>query len=259
MTHVMSADGTTIAYQRAGAGPAVILVDGAMCYRGFGPLAALADLLATRFTVHTYDRRGRGDSGDTPPYSVDREVEDLAALIGAAGGAVCVYGVSSGAVLGLRAAAQGLAVDRLALFEPPIEVAGMPSQRDLSAELAELVAAGRRGDAVEHFQTAVGLPPEIVAGMRQAPFRPTMEAIAHTLVYDTTITASMPADAIPAVPTPALVIDSGGSTGGLRTAARVVGDALPNGTYRNLPGRFHDVPAEDLAPVLADFFGGSYG
>lgn len=259
MSHVTSADGTRIAYQRAGSGPVVILVDGAFCYRGFGPLGPLADLLATRFAVHTYDRRGRGESTDTPPYAVEREIEDLAALIEAAGGAASVYGVSSGAVLALRAAAAGLPIGRLALFEPPVDSGSTPSERTLSAELDALVAAGRRGDAVERFQTAIGLPPEVVAGLRDSPARPALEAVAHTLVYDTTITASVPADAIPAVSTPTLVIDSEATADGLRLAARTVAAALPNATYRSLPGGFHDVAPEDLARVVGDFFAGGGG
>jgi pimeloyl-ACP methyl ester carboxylesterase len=247
-----STDGTSIAFGWTGTGPAVVLVDGAMCFRGFGPMGPLAALLVDDFTVFTYDRRGRGQSTDTQPYAIEREVDDLAALVEAAGGSAYAYGVSSGAILALLAAERGVDLPMLGLFEPPIGV--QPSM--LRAELAELVGAGRRGDAVEHFQRSIGIPAEAVEGMRNAPFRPALEAIAPTLVYDTTISASMPVARLAAIETPALVIDSADSTGGLRGAAEAVADALPNGRHLSLKGQFHDVPAADLAPVLTEFFGG---
>ena len=255
MAIVRSPDGTSIAFERAGTGPALILVDAAGCFRGFGPMRPLAARLASDFMVFTYDRRGRGDSTDTAPYAVEREVDDLQALIDAAGGSAFVYGFSSGAVLALHAAARGLAIPRLALLEPPVAVDDRPKpQPDLATELAELVAAGRRGEAVERFQTAIGVPAEMVAGMRGAPFWPALEAIAHTLVYDLAITASLPASRLSAITTPTLVIDSENSDGGLRTSAQVVSDALPNAWHRSLKGEWHGVPPEDLAPVLAEFF-----
>jgi pimeloyl-ACP methyl ester carboxylesterase len=247
-----STDGTSIAFEWVGTGPALVLVDGAMCFRGFGPMGPLAALLADEFTVFTYDRRGRGQSTDTQPYAIEREVDDLAALVEAAGGSAYAYGVSSGAVLALLAAERGVDMPRLGLFEPPLGV----QQSNLPAELAELVAAGRRGNAVEHFQRSIGIPAEAVEGMRNAPFRPALEAIAPTLVYDTTIAASVPVARLAAIATPALVIDSAASTGGLRDAAAAVADALPNGRRLSLKGEFHDVPADVLTPVLTEFFGG---
>jgi hypothetical protein len=257
MGTVRSEDGTRIAFERDGMGPALILVDAAGCFRGFGPMGPLAELLASQLTVFTYDRRGRGESEDTAPYAVDREVDDLQALIDAAGGLASVYGFSSGALLALHAAARGLAIPRLALLEPPLAVddraGGLP---DLAAELTDLVAAGRRGEAVERFQRAIGVPAEMVAGMRQAPSWPALEALAHTLVYDLAITASSSAARLSAITTPTLVIDSEGSDAGLRTSAQGVCDALPNSRHRSLKGQWHGVPAEDLAPVLAEFFTG---
>jgi pimeloyl-ACP methyl ester carboxylesterase len=254
MDTATSGDGTAIAFERTGAGPAVILVDGAMCFRGFGPMGPLAALLASDFTVFTYDRRGRGDSGDTLPYAVDREVDDLQALIDAAGGSAYLYGMSSGGVLGLHAAARGLAIPKLAMFEPPLPVADDPGpQLGLLRELAGMVAADRRGDAVERFQTAIGIPEQALAQMRHAPFRPALEAIAHTLVYDTTITSSLRLERLSAITTPALVIDSTGSTGEMRASAQAACDALPHAQHRSLSGQFHDVPAEVLAPVLREF------
>ncbi|MFF4879544.1 alpha/beta fold hydrolase [Micromonospora sp. NPDC000668] len=250
-----SRDGTSIAFERTGSGPALILVDAAGCFRGFGPMGPLAAVLAADFTVFTYDRRGRGDSTDTLPYAVEREVEDLHALIDAAGGSAFVHGFSSGSALALHAAEQGLAIPRLALLEPPVPVDDQPApESDLGAEVAELVAAGRRGDAIEHFQTSIGVPAEMIAGMRQDPSWPALEALAHTLVYDTVITGSLSVARLSAVTTPTLVIDSEGSDGRLRTWAQGVADTLANARQRSLKGEWHGVPAEDLAAVLVEFF-----
>jgi pimeloyl-ACP methyl ester carboxylesterase len=251
MEKVRSADGTLIAFERSGSGPAVIVVEGAFCDRGTS--APLAALLAPHFTVFAYDRRGRGDSGDMAPYAVEREIEDLDALIAAAGGSASAYGMSSGAVLALEAAARGSAITRLALYEPPL----IPGRPDFAARLAELVAAGRKGDAAEYFMTqAVGIAGEVVAQIRQAPMWPGMERIAPTLVYDTTITrdASFLAERAPAVTVPALVIDGAQSPAVLRQAARATADALPHGRYRTLAGQTHDVSPDVLAKVLEEFF-----
>jgi pimeloyl-ACP methyl ester carboxylesterase len=207
-------------------------VDAAAGFRGFGPMGPLAAALAPELTVYTYDRRGRGESTDTPPYAVEREVEDLQALIEAAGGSACVYGFSSGAVLALHAAADGLPIEKLALMEPPLELdEHAPAEPDLAAEVDELVAAGRRGDAVEHFNRTIGVPEEMIAGLRQAPFWPALEELAHTLVYDTVITTSLPATRLPAITTPTLVLASAGSDERLLGWARAVADALPNAPY----------------------------
>jgi pimeloyl-ACP methyl ester carboxylesterase len=254
---VQSSDGTAIAYERSGSGSPVIVVGGAFNDRATA--APLATELAGRFTVYTYDRRGRGDSGDTAPYAVVREVADLDALIRVAGGSAALYGVSSGAVLALEAAAYGQPVSRLALFEPPIPMDAEGTHRPaaISAQLAELTSAGRNGDAVELFMTrAVGLPAEAVAGMRQAPMWPGLEKMAPTLVYDTTITegVSWPDQRLAAVPVPALVVDSDASPDWLRTSARTLAGALVNGRYRTLEGQFHEVPPAVLAPALTEFF-----
>ena len=196
MPTVTSADGTSIAYEQAGAGPAVILVDGALCFRAFGPMGALAALLAPHCTVITYDRRGRGESGDTPPYAIAREVEDIAALIGAAGGAAGVYGISSGAFLALNAA-RDLAgtITRVALYEPPASLDAERIRRftEYRAQLDALLAAGRRGDAVTLFMRLVGAglagdegaaPQDAGARLRQTPVWPIFESVAPTLAYD---------------------------------------------------------------------------
>lgn len=251
-SRVLSADGTTIAYERSGSGPAVVLVDGAMCYRESGPTRPLAELLASDFTVFAYDRRGRGDSDDTAPYSIEREIEDLAAIVEEAGGSANAYGVSSGAVLAMHAAASGVPLARLALFEPPIEMDD-DRESELTSELRELVAAGRRREAVEHFQTSIGVPPEIVAGMDPQALA-ALESIAPTLVYDCLICDAGTREMVTSVTAPAIVIDSEASSGNLTGWAATVAEALPNGSHVSLAGRWHVVPDDDLVPVLTEFF-----
>lgn len=249
---VTSADGTAIACEQRGQGPPVVLVGGALNDRSAS--AVLAAQLAPDFTAWTYDRRGRGESGDTAPYAVEREIEDLAAVIAQAGGEAFVYGVSSGAVLAFEAAAAGLPIRAVALFEPPY----VPSEGSggFSARLAGLIGAGRRGDAVALFMRTAGLPEEAVAGARDSPMWPGLEAMAHTLVYDTALAGdgTLPAGRMLRVSVPALVLDSDASAAALRRAARETATALPAGQHRSVPGRFHEVPAEDLAPVLTEFF-----
>ncbi|MGC5311569.1 alpha/beta fold hydrolase [Micromonospora zamorensis] len=255
---VRSADGTTIAYERSGSGPAVILVDAAGGFREMGPMRSLATHLAEEFTVLTYDRRGRGQSTDTLPYAPQREVEDLQALIdGAAGGSAALYGFSSGAVLALLAVAGGLPVTRLAVLEPPFEQDEQsPDEPDLAGDITRLVAAGRRGDAVLHFQRSIGVPAEVIDGMRDGPGWSAMKALAHTLVYDLTLFAALPAEALTTLTIPTLVLDSEQSDARLRGWAQGVAEALPAGRHRTLPGEWHGVSEEVLAPVLADHFAG---
>jgi pimeloyl-ACP methyl ester carboxylesterase len=253
---VVSRDGTEIAFEKVGRGPPVILVGGAFADRSFGPLAELASALASEFTVYTYDRRGRGDSGDRDDYAVDREVEDLSALVQEAGGSASAYGLSSGAILALEAAAAGVPLTRLVLFEPPVPVeGGVPSDPNFDAQLAELISSGRREDAVELFLTGIGLPSEAVAGTRESPAWPGMVAMAHTLAYDSALSEdpSLVPARLPAVTVPTLVIQSAGSDEGLSGSAQAVAEALPNGRLSIIEGEHHNVPAGDLAAVIRAF------
>jgi pimeloyl-ACP methyl ester carboxylesterase len=253
---VTSSDGTSIAFERAGEGPALIAVDPAGSYRDFRPQRPPVELLSAHFTVYLYDRRGRGASSDTPPYAVQREVDDLAALIAEAGGAACMYGMSSGCLLALHAAASGLAIPKLALFEPPIEPRETATgESAFTAELAELVAAGHRRDAVEFFHRGIGVPDEIMAQMTP-PVWTALEAVAHTLVYDCVISDATSLELVRSVKVPTLVVDSQGSGGELTGMAATVMKALPNGTYRSLAGEWHGVPDDVLAPVLTEFLRG---
>lgn len=256
MKTAVSGDGTALAFDRYGEGPPVIMVVGAFNTRS--ATEPLAKALAPRFTVLNYDRRGRGDSGDTAPYAVAREIEDISALITAAGGPASVFGYSSGATLALKAAAAGLPVTKLVLYEPPFNTddsyPALPA--GFAGQLAELVSAGRRGDAVELYQTkAVGIPEEMVAQMRHAPFRPGLEALAHTLASDAAIIGdrSLPAGLLATVTIPALVISGEQSPPFLRNAARAAASALPAGRLSVLPGQGHDINPEATAPALAEF------
>ena len=255
MGTVTSKDGTPIAFDRSGEGPAIILVVGAFNDRATG--APLARFLDRSFTVFNYDHRGQKESGDlrpssSEPYAIEREIEDLDALIAQAGGSAYVFGYSSGAILALRAAAHGLAISQLALYEPPPTGA---KAGHLAPQLTELIAEGRRGDAVELFQTeAVGIPAAVVAQMRNAPFRPALEKIAHTLVYESIILGSLPTELIASVPVPTLVIDGEESPEVMRQAAQSLADALPGGRHRTLKGQGHDIVPAVVGPVLEEFF-----
>jgi pimeloyl-ACP methyl ester carboxylesterase len=260
MSIVRSADGTAIAYESIGTGPALVLVDGAMCHRAGGPMRPLAEALRDRFTVYAYDRRGRGESGDTLPYAVTREVEDLQAIIAAAGGEAGVYAMSSGAGIALATAAAGAGVSRLALYEPPYmaEIGDDGPIWAYTKELTELLAAGRRGDAVALFMTRVGMPEAVVAGMRSQPSWPAFEAIAPTLAYDDAVLTGgrVPRDVAAAVSAPVVVLTGGASPPPLQEAAKATAASLPTAELRTLHGQTHDVAPEAVAPVLAEWFGG---
>jgi len=261
MSEVRSADGTRIAYERIGDGPPVILVDGALCSRTMGPMAPLAALLADRYTVYRYDRRGRGESGDTQPYAVEREVEDIAALIDAAGGPVRVYGTSSGAALALEAANRGLAIGKLALYEAPfiVDDTRTPLLEDYSAGLTLCLTENRRGDAVAHFMKAVGVPGPFVFLMRLTPMFSKLKAVAHTLPYDRAIVADhqrgrpLPKDRW-TFSGPILVAVGGKSPTWMRNAMEALTNVLPSAELRTIAGQTHMVSEKAIAPLLGDFF-----
>jgi pimeloyl-ACP methyl ester carboxylesterase len=267
MRTVASKDGTRIAFDQSGAGPALILVAPAFATRT--DQASLAAALAPVFTVFAYDRRGRGDSGDTAPYAIEREIDDLDALLDEAGGSAFVFGHSSGAVLALDAArALPIKITKLALYEPPfiIDDSRPPRPEDFTAHLGELVAAGRRGDAVEYWQTWLGLPAQMIAQMRQSPMWPGLEAVAPTLVYDAAIMGdTQRGDPLPltqwaSVTVPTLVMDGTVMMGRenlhtfMRHGADALAGTLPNAQRRTLEGQDHGPSDEALVPALVEFF-----
>jgi pimeloyl-ACP methyl ester carboxylesterase len=250
-----SADGTRIALERAGKGPALVLVEPAGHYRELSAFTGLVPLLTDAFTVYIYDRRGRGESTDTPPYAPEREVEDLEAVIAPAGGSAYVYGFSSGALLAMHAAAHDVQIPRLALLEPPIrEGRTEPEQSELTLELATLAAAERHADIVQRFQTSIGVPRELIDSMRSDPTWAKMESVAPTFVYDCMISDTTTAAVLQAVQSPALVLDSMGSSDDLTGWAASAAAQLPRPTHRSLAGEWHTVADETLAPVLIEFF-----
>jgi pimeloyl-ACP methyl ester carboxylesterase len=256
METVTSKDGTTIAFDRVGDGPSVVLVSGGSVDRTSN--APLAALLASDFAVLNYDRRGRGPSGDTPPYAVEREVEDIDAVIRAAGGSAFLYGTSSGAALALEAAASGLPITKLALWEPPFVLdENLRPPKDQVQQYQTMLAEGRRGDAVEYFMTeVVRMPPEFVAQARTAPFWAATEALAHTLPYDATIMGdySLPVDRAASVTVPSLVLSGGASFPFMQETAEALARAFPEGKARTLENQTHDVAPEVMAPALKEFF-----
>lgn len=253
-----SRDGTSIAFERTGDGPPLILVDGALCSRAFGPLRKLAEALAPRFTVFTYDRRGRNESGDTKPYAVARELEDLEALIQETGGSAHVAGLSSGAALALEGAAAGLPVRKLALFEPPYVARGQGGTgSDHVGRLEELVRAGRRGHAVRYFMAdMVGVPRVFTWAMRLMPMWSRLEAVAHTLPYDAAVMGDWtpPPRRAARVAVPTLVLGGEKSPESLRMAVERTAAAIPGAERRMLSGQSHNVAPSVLAPVLTEFF-----
>src|SRR5260370_3830053 len=260
MNQVNSKDGTVIAFDQSGEGLALILVGGAFQHRAIDPRTAqLAALLAQHFTVFHYDRRGRGDSSDTQPYAVEREGEDLAALIKEAGGQAAVFGMSAGGVLALEAAKSGLAITKLALYEPPFNSGGENARQaseNYTRQLTALLTEGRRGDAVALAMTTWGTPAEAIAGMRQTPIWSLFESVAPTLAYDNAIMGdgSVPTARLASLTVPTLVMDGGASPAFMHNAAQATAHPLPNGQRPTLEGQTHDVPPQVLAPLLVEFF-----
>src|SRR5918992_2155148 len=262
MDKVTSSDGTAIAFERLGAGPPVIMVCGAMCDRAL--MRPTAEELAKHFTVFNYDRRGGGDSRDTTPYAVEREIEDIGALVAEAGGTASVYGHSSGACLVLHAATHGLPIAKIVLHDPPYAPDGDEEAQRISREYGEnlkaMLSEDRRGDAVELFMTLVGMSQEMVEGMRRSPRWGGLEAMAPTLAYDSEVMGdigrdgTIPVDKASRVRVPALVLTGGADYPWMTDVGRRLADAMPNGRHRVLENQEHVVPPEVLVPALAEFF-----
>jgi pimeloyl-ACP methyl ester carboxylesterase len=258
---VISNDGTVISYDKTGKGPALVLVDGAFCYREYGVTPRLAPLLTSHFTVFTYDRRGRGDSTDTKPYSVEREREDLEAVVAATNDTPFVVGFSSGAALVLQAVGNGLKVKKIALFEPPY-VAGADGRTAPPANagtiLYDLISQGKRTAAVKYFlKNVMGMPPAMVFLFKLfgRSFWAKNEGVAHTLPYDVAILGdfSMPNEITSRINVPAMVIGGEKSPKRLKDAVRDVGKSIPAAEICFLKGQSHNVSMKVLAPVLISF------
>ncbi len=259
MKTVTSKDGTRIAYDERGQGPALILIGGAMSFRNFSGALELAGLLSPHFTVINYDRRGRGDSGDTEPYAVEREVEDIAAIIQAAGGSAYVYGMSSGGALALVAASKLPQIKKLALYEPPfvgVDPKAKKPPADYRAQLQRLVDANDRSGAVKFFMTKIiGAPAFLAWIMPLMPIWKNLKAVAHTLPYDMAIMEdfSFPAKLAASVLVPTLVMGGEKSPESLRLAVKATAEAMPNAKSVLLPKQSHNVSMKVLAPVIVQY------
>jgi pimeloyl-ACP methyl ester carboxylesterase len=264
MQTVTSRDGSRIAYDRYGSGPPVILVGGALGYRKFSKMEELAQLLAERCTVINYDRRGRGDSTEVKPFALEREIEDIQALIETEGGTASLWGWSSGGALALRAAGAAIGVERLSVYEVPFMVtpAAKRPTPDYGERLDELVAAGDRSGAVRHFmRNAMGIPAPLVAVMPLTPMWKELKATAHTLPYDwaalgkhTMYGAPLNPEEWASVAMPTLVVYGAKSPAVLQEGSRALAEVLPNAQLRQLEGVSHNIKMNLLAPVLAEFF-----
>lgn len=256
----ISKDGTRIVYDKSGNGPLLILVDGALCSRAFGPMPKLTPLLTSNFTVITYDRRGRNESSDTQPYAVEREIEDLEALINANGGSAFVTGFSSGAILSLAAAAHGLNISKMVLYEPPFMVSdeGHRPPADSQQQLQTMIRENRRSEAVKFFlKDMVGLPAIAVFIMKIMPVWSKLKNVAHTLPYDAAIVGdcSLPEKKAGSVKIQTLVSGGDKSPATMQQAVKKLSEVIPNGQLKMLKGQTHNVTAKAIAPVLVEFFG----
>jgi pimeloyl-ACP methyl ester carboxylesterase len=252
----VSKDETRIAFEKTGNGPALILVGGALSHRNGGkPLAAT---LERHFTVYTYDRRGRGESGDTKPYAVDREIEDLAALIERAGNHAYLYGVSSGAALVLQAAVKlgPTKVPKLAIYEPPYG----QSERDFNEQktrVNQLVETGKPGDAAAFFFSAIGMPPEAVEDMKRSPEWEGIKKVDFTLAYDYAVlgNGAVP-DTVKQIGVPTLVLNGEKSMPFMPKTADRIAELIPHAERKTLKGQTHQAAPDAVAPLLIEFFGG---
>jgi pimeloyl-ACP methyl ester carboxylesterase len=255
---VTSKDGTRIAYDKVGRGPVVILILGALNSRKSG--ASLAKLLASMFTVISYDRRGRGDSTDTAPYSPQREVEDVAALIEGVGSPACLYGHSSGAAIAILAATKlGRQVTRLAVYEAPfaLDAPARKAAQEYDQRLEKLLASRRYGDAVALFMKAVGVTDKRIQAIKKMPMWRGLASMAPTLAYESAVLGkghSLPTALLEGISIPTLVMHGGAGSPSMRDAAKALSQAVPNSQLRTLAGQTHGVRPKVLAPVLAEFF-----
>jgi pimeloyl-ACP methyl ester carboxylesterase len=255
-----SKDGTRIAFEKTGRGPAVILINGALSHRGLYGDRPLAARLSEHFTVYIYDRRGRGESTDAQPYAVEREIEDIEALLNDAGSSAYLYGVSSGAALALQAAAKlGPAkVTKLAIYEPPYGQERQDFARQ-KQRVSELVRTGQPGEAAAFFMSAIGTPPEALEGMKRSPEWEAIKKIDFTLAYDFAVLGdgAVPQDIIKAIRVPTLVMNGDHSMDFMQPTADRIAALIPHPQRKTLKGQTHQVEAEAMAPVLVEFFTGT--
>ncbi|MGZ6777349.1 MAG: alpha/beta fold hydrolase [Blastococcus sp.] len=256
MERLDAPDGTTIAYERTGTGPPLVLVMGALCDRL--STATLSPLLAPDFTVYEYDRRGRGDSTEVGEYSVQREVDDLAAVLTVAADPAFVFGHSSGGCLALEAAASGVAMAGLAVYEPPYTAAddGSGGPAEMLDAIQQLLRTGDRDGAVAAFVRGTGAPAERVEAMRNEPFWPRMAQLAPTLPYDLILAdgGRVPGERLSRITVDTVAVSGGNSPTWAARSCAAIAAAVPHARHEVLEGQTH-APADDvLAPWLRAHF-----
>lgn len=261
LNNIESKDGTYIAFDKSGKGPALIIVSGALSYRAMDEDKKLVSAFSKYFTVYVYDRRGRGESTDTEPYSVDREIEDIEGLIKDAGGSAYLFGVSSGAALSLLAASKlGKAkVSKLALYEPPYGTDSEKDKKEYAEQrkrVNELIDTGKPGDAATFFFQSIGIPKDAFENIQKSPQWPLMKSIEHTLAYDFAVLndGAIPVDAAKKATMPALVMNGDKSFDFMSVAAKNLSDTMPDAQWKTLKDQTHQAAAEVIVPVLREFF-----
>ena len=258
MKKLTSKDGTDIAYDVSGSGQPLVLVSGALSYRTHPTVAKTVEVFGSQFKVYSYDRRGRGDSGDTLPYSVGREVDDIEGLIDEAGGTVFLHGHSSGAALALEATLRlGKKVKKLSMYEAPYNVdeEAVKESQEHARDINKLLGANRRADAMVSFLKMTGMPEEAITGMKQTPEWAMLEALAPTMAYDFTIVGGLiPKERAAGITVPTLVMYGSAGLPFMRKAAEILSTAIPNAELRSVEGQNHGVDPKVLLPILTAFF-----
>ena len=259
MPTTTSRDGTTIAYSVLGSGPALVLVDGALCSRAFGPMPGYAKALADSFTVYWYDRRGRGESTDTLPFTIQKEIDDLAAMLQVAGGSAAVFGSSSGAAIGLQGVVAGLPITKLLMYEAPYVPTppGGKSAAQHAEALWALAKSDKRGAAVRYFMCdTVGMPKILGYLFALFPMWPKLKAVAHTLPYDLSVMADVDilGPRARGVKIPVMVAGGSKSPEPLQKAVTRVAAAIPGATLRWVDGQTHNLAAVPAAAMMREFF-----
>lgn len=257
MQTTKSKDGTTLAYDIYGNGPALIYITGASCFRSFGPIVQDAKVFSNEFTVYNYDRRGRGDSGNTLPYSVEKEVEDIEAMIDAAGGKAYLYGHSSGAVLALEAALKLKSkINKVVIYDPSYvhSEAEKISYGKLSKEVIKLIKEGKNAKAMKHFLVGIGMPKIFVFLLPLFPGWRKMVALAPTLEYDINLTKDLPPlERVSEIKVPVRIVVGEKSPEGVQEVGELLEKVIPGATIVKILGQDHMVNAKVLLPVLSNF------
>lgn len=258
--YVISKDGTKIAYDVTGSGPVMIYITGATCFRNFFPILDDVKILSKNLTVYNYDRRGRGDSSDTMPYSIEKEIEDLEALIQVVGSKVFLYGHSSGAILALNAALKlRKTIEKIVVYDPPYVHTEKEkfNYQDLAKNVLIKLSEGKNKHAMRKFLVGIGMPKFFVWLLPLFPGWKTMHTLAPTLAYDIELSKDYPPiELFRKIHIPTLVLVGSKSPERIRTSGTQIAAAISNSDFKEMQGQDHMVSAKALLPILVQFFGG---